>query len=63
MSFWEKVNKSLGVPYTRRDKKKSIPLACREDERGAVRVMRRSCLWRPGDFLSSKSHRKPIFHY
>ncbi len=35
--FWEKFNKSLGIPCTRRDTKKCIPLACREDERGAVR--------------------------
>ncbi len=35
--FWEKANKSLDVPCTRRDTKKCIPLAYREDKRGAVR--------------------------
>ncbi len=48
--FWEKVNKSLGVPCTRRDTKKCIPLAYREDERRAVRCQE-NCDLRIGDLV------------
>ncbi len=37
MSFWEKVNRSLGVPCTEQRHREVPPLTFREDERGAVR--------------------------
>ncbi len=58
MSFWEKVNTSLDVPCTRRDTKKCIPLARREDKRGAVRGHEKVTFVE----ICVEFHRKTFFH-